>query len=124
MPSTRIMAGAWARAEAARLVDAVQAALLEALGVPDWDRDVVLNVYEDGFRIIPAGCSNRFVRIEITLFTGRSAETKGTLYAAIAERLGALGVPKADVKVILIEMLPENWGSRGVASPAARGAAS
>lgn len=111
MPSTRIMAGAWARAEAARLVDAVQAALLEALGVPDWDRDVVLNVYEDGFRIVPAGCSNRFV-------------TKGALYAAIAERLGALGVPKADIKVILIEMPPENWGSRGVASPAARGAAS
>jgi phenylpyruvate tautomerase PptA (4-oxalocrotonate tautomerase family) len=105
-------------------VDTVQAALLEALGVPDWDRDVVLNVYEDGFRIVPAGCSNRFVRIEITLFTGRSAETKGALYAAIAERLGALGVPKADVKVILIEIPPGNWRSRGVAFPAARGAAS
>lgn len=113
MPSTRITTGAWARGREMAIIDAVQAGLEAGLKIPDWDRDVVVNTYDEGTRIVPTGRSQMYTRIEVQLFSGRSMEAKRRLYGAIVESVSALGVPKTEIKIILVEVPPENWGIRG-----------
>lgn len=113
MPSTRIVTGAWARGQELKVIEAVQAALVSALKIPEKDRDVVIDTYDETNRIVMTGRSQRFTRVEVTLFAGRSLDAKRALYKALNTNLVALGVPETEVKTILIEVPAENWGLRG-----------
>jgi hypothetical protein len=113
MPSTRIVTGDWAYEREGTLIDAVQAALTEALGIPDWDRDIVVDAYDSAHRAVPRGHSERHTRVEITLFAGRSLDAKRALYAALVEHLEKAGVPGLETKFVLYEVPRENWGLRG-----------
>ena len=113
MPSTRITTGIWARGIETKVIEAVQDALLAALKIPDYDRDVVLDLYDDAARIVPTGRSERYTRIEILLFSGRSLTAKKALYSAVVANLSALGVPANEIKTVLIEVPSDNWGLRG-----------
>ena len=113
MPSTRIVTGEWAHDREMELIEAVQSALVNAIKIPDWDRDIVVDLYDGKRRIVPTGSSDRYTRIEIELFQGRSMEAKQELYRAIVQNISALGIPKTEIKTILIEVPPENWGLRG-----------
>jgi phenylpyruvate tautomerase PptA (4-oxalocrotonate tautomerase family) len=113
MPSTRITTGTWARGREATIIEAVQNALLTSLKIPDHDRDVVIDLYDEASRIVPTGRSERYTRIEILLFSGRSLEARKALYSTIVANLSALGVPAGEIKIILIEVPPQNWGVRG-----------
>ncbi|MDI4234095.1 tautomerase family protein [Bradyrhizobium sp. Arg237L] len=113
MPSTRITTGTWALNSEEGVIGAVQSALLSVLKIPDYDRDVVLDIYDAATRIVPTGRSEHYTRIEVTLFSGRSLETKRALYGALVANLSALGVPATEIKIILIEVPAENWGLRG-----------
>jgi phenylpyruvate tautomerase PptA (4-oxalocrotonate tautomerase family) len=113
MPSTRITTGAWAKGHEASVLEAVQNALLSALKIPDYDRDIVLDLYEPDRRIVPAGRSERYTRIEVILFSGRSLDAKKSLYRAVVANLHELGVPASEIKIVLIEAPPEDWGLRG-----------
>jgi len=113
MPSTRITTGAWARGSESSVTEAVQSALLVSLHIPDYDRDIVLDLYETNNRIVPTGRSERYTRIEIILFAGRSLEAKKQLYKALVANLSNLGVPPDQIKTVLIEVPAENWGLRG-----------
>jgi hypothetical protein len=70
MPSTWITTGTWVRGAEEKVIEAVQAALLVSLKIPDYDRDIVLDVYEAPMRIVPTGWSERYARTEITMFLG------------------------------------------------------
>jgi phenylpyruvate tautomerase PptA (4-oxalocrotonate tautomerase family) len=113
MPSTRIATGDWARGREPDVIQAVQGAILRALKVPDWDRDIVLDLYDRTRRIVPGGRSEHFTRVEVELFSGRSLETKRALYKAIVQNLFALGVPKDEIKIILLEVPTQDWGILG-----------
>ncbi|HEX4894563.1 MAG TPA: tautomerase family protein [Hyphomicrobiaceae bacterium] len=113
MPSTRIVTGAWARGSERKVIEAVQAALVSALKIPAKDRDVVIDTYDETSRIVMTGRSQKFTRVEVTLFAGRSMEAKRALYKGLAANLAELGVPETEVKTILIEVPTENWGLRG-----------
>jgi phenylpyruvate tautomerase PptA (4-oxalocrotonate tautomerase family) len=113
MPSTRIATGDWARGRERDLIDAVQSALLSAIRIPDWDRDIVIDLYDSEQRIVPTGRSERYTRVEIELFSGRSTEAKRELYRTVVQNLVVLGVPETEIKTILIEVPAENWGLRG-----------
>lgn len=113
MPSTRVSTGTWAQSRGPEILEAVQAALVEALKIPTTDRDVVLEILDESRRIINPARSDRFTRVEITLFSGRSFAAKRQLYKALVRNLSALGVPEKEVKTVLIEVPPENWGLRG-----------
>jgi phenylpyruvate tautomerase PptA (4-oxalocrotonate tautomerase family) len=63
--------------------------------------------------LVAPGKSEKMVLVEIAMFPGRSRVAKRTLYKGIVERLGALGVPAADVMIVLSEPPLENWGIRG-----------
>ena len=95
------------------LMDAVHAALVEALRIPDHDRvqRIVEHARED-FEL-PPGSSDDFVLVEVTMFAGRSRQAKRLLYQALVRNFGTLGVALTDVFVVLQEPPTENWGIRG-----------
>ncbi|HEY0329499.1 MAG TPA: tautomerase family protein [Rhodopseudomonas sp.] len=113
MPSVSIVTGEWARGREAELIEAVQSAMVSAIKIPDWDRDVTVDLYEPTRRAVPTGKSERFTRVEVKLFSGRSIEAKRALYRAIVDNLAALGVPELETKIILVEVPSHNWGLRG-----------
>lgn len=113
MPSTRVSTGRWAETRSQEVLEAVQAALIEGLKIPETDRDVVLDIYDPSRRIVRPTRTERFTRVEVTLFSGRSLEAKRRLYQALVRNLGALGVPAEEVKTVLIEVPAENWGLKG-----------
>ena len=99
--------------EKAALLEAVHSAVKEALKTPDYDR--TQRLYElapEDFEIQPMK-SERFTLVEITMFPGRSLETKRTLYRSIVGNLGRLGISPEDVFIVLHEPPMENWGIRG-----------
>jgi len=100
-------------AEKQALMEAVQAAITQSLGLPPHDRNLRLGVHGRDEWLLPEGASDKYVLVEIALFAGRTAETKGKLYAAIVERLAALGVGKADVFIRVSDQPRENFGIRG-----------
>ena len=102
-------------AEKQSLVEAVRAALSEALQAPRDDPAVRLAEYphEQFLLPYPDHHSERYTLVEITMFAGRSLDTKRRLYDAIIQRLATLGVPPSDVLIVLHEPPMENWAVNG-----------
>jgi len=92
---------------------AVHAALMTAFKIPDDDRAQRLIEYEPDNFEIPPGRGERFSIVSIDAFAGRSVEAKRALYREIVARLEEVGIPKADVFIVLKEIPMENWGLRG-----------
>ena len=113
MPCVRIATGAWAAGSEMKLIEAVQSALAAAFKIPEGDRDVVLDPYGENRRIVSAGRSERYTRVEIVGIAARSIEAKRTLFKAIADNLEAVGVPRNETRIFLIEPPPESWGIKG-----------
>lgn len=113
MPCVRIATGKWATGIEMKLIEAVQSALVSAFKIPDGDRDVVLDLYDDNRRIVSIGRSEHYTRIEIIGIAARSARAKRTLFKAIADNLEAVGVPRMETRIFLIEPPPESWGIKG-----------
>jgi hypothetical protein len=55
------------------------------------------------------GRTRSVVFIQIFLNAGRSVDVKQSLYARIAENLGAAGVRGDDIVINLVEVPKENW---------------
>jgi len=114
MPDVRVdVRRGWSQGEKQALLEAVHGAMVEALKIPEWDKVLFLNEHAPEEFLIPPGKSDKFARVEITMFPGRSLEAKRHLYQAVVRNLEALGVPRAEVKIVLLEPPMENWGVRG-----------
>jgi 4-oxalocrotonate tautomerase len=93
---------------------AIHEALVEAANAP---ADGLFQIWDevDGSRLVAhptyggVDRSGDLMIIEITLNAGRTLEVKRAMYAAIVERLGALGVRPDDVVINLVEVAKENW---------------
>jgi phenylpyruvate tautomerase PptA (4-oxalocrotonate tautomerase family) len=118
MPLIRVeIREGWPQAEKARLLDAIHAAAVEALRIPDEDRTQILTEHAAEAFELPPGRGERFTLVEVTMFAGRSLDAKRRLYRAVVRNLGRLGVPPSDVLTVLHEVPLESWGVRG-GSPA------
>lgn len=97
------------------MVEAVRGALSEALRAPDEDPTVRLAEYPAELYTLPYPDrhSDRFALVEITMFAGRSMETKRRLYDAVVRRLDDVGVPPQDVLIVLHEPPLHNWAVDG-----------
>ena len=95
------------------IIDAVHAAMVEALKIPQWDKTLRLVVHEPHRFTSDPRKDERFMLISIDLFEGRSLAAKRALYAAIVRNLAAFDIPADHVKVLLREIPTENWGLRG-----------
>ena len=95
------------------LLEAVHAALVEVLKIPDDDRTQRLCEHSPDDFEIPPTRTDRFTLIEITMFPGRSMNAKRHLYQALVRNLAPLGIAPSDVFIVLHEPAMENWGVRG-----------
>jgi phenylpyruvate tautomerase PptA (4-oxalocrotonate tautomerase family) len=101
--------------EQRKLIDAVAAALSEALRAPAADPSVRLLEYPPArFSIpYPDRHSDLFTLVEVTMFAGRSMDTKRRLYQALVDGLTALDVPRNDILIVLHESPMHDWGVNG-----------
>jgi phenylpyruvate tautomerase PptA (4-oxalocrotonate tautomerase family) len=97
------------------LMEAVHAALVSAFRILPSDRNVRLMVHEPHRFACPPHLAQPelYTHVSIDAFAGRSLEAKRALYRAVVENLGARGIPKDHVKILLRELPRENWGIRG-----------
>jgi hypothetical protein len=97
------------------MVAAVRSALSAALRAPQEDPLVRLLEYrrEEFALPYPDRHSDRYTLVEVTLFAGRSMETKRRLYDAIVAALRGFGVGGDDVVIVLHEPPMENWAVSG-----------
>lgn len=95
------------------IILAVNDAIIEALKVPEDTHPTRLCEYDRDAFLIPGESSERFTLVEITVYPGRTLDTRRALYKAVVGRLDALGVAPTDVRVVLYEVPLENWGLRG-----------
>lgn len=64
--------------------------------------------------IYPAGRSERYTIVEISLFEGRSAEAKRKLIRLLFARTAArLGIDPNDLEITIFETPKASWGIRG-----------
>ena len=103
----------WLGERKGEFLDAIHAALVAALHTPPDDKIVRLIEHPRDNFIIPAGMSEKFTRIQIEMFAGRSVDAKRALYKEIVRSLTPFGVPANDVKIVLIEVPKDNVGFRG-----------
>jgi hypothetical protein len=102
-------------AEGLALMEAVQAALVEAFRISPVHRNVTLNVLAPERFVGRLDCPNpdRLTNIDIFVLPGRSLDAKRRLYRGIASRLEALGIPPECILVRLHELSAQNFGVRG-----------
>jgi hypothetical protein len=103
----------WIGENAPAFLEAIHAGIVEALHTPEDDKVLRLIEHPPSHFTIPRSKGERYTHIEITMFAGRTLAAKRALYQAIVRNLQPFGVPPAEVKIILIEVLPESVGVRG-----------
>jgi len=105
--------GSWIGDRKPDFLDAIDAAILESLKTPPGDTILRLIEHAPNRFVHPRGAGDKFTRIEIMMFPGRSGEAKRALYKAIVRNLARFDVPAQDVKILLVEVPKENVGLRG-----------
>lgn len=97
-----------------QLSQAIHAALVNALQYPTnkkFQRFIALNA-EDF--IYPNDRSQNYLIIEISMFEGRSIESKKTLIRSLFENIQRqCGISSQDTEITIFETPKHNWGIRG-----------
>jgi phenylpyruvate tautomerase PptA (4-oxalocrotonate tautomerase family) len=94
--------------------DCVHGCLVEALGLPEDKRFHRFFPMDAEDFIHPDDRTEQYTIIEISMFAGRSEETKRRLIRLLFERIEAdLGVSPQDVEITIFESPAPSWGIRG-----------
>ena len=88
----------------------VMDSVVSALTLPEDDRNIRLIEYKREFFTMKSPYE---IIIEISLFKGRTLDTKKLLYQTITENLQEIGIKKEQIFILLNEQPLENWGVRG-----------
>lgn len=104
----------YASEQETEIIDAVHAAMVEGLKIPESDKTVRLIAHEPHRFVADPGKDDRFTLVSIDLFEGRSLQAKKRLYAAMVRNLAPFDIPADHIKVLLREVPTENWGIRGL----------
>ena len=98
-----------------RLSDVIHSCVVDALQFPLDKRAHRFFPLDATDFFYPAGRTERYTIIEISMFEGRSVETKKRLIRLLFERIHAeLGISAQDVEVTITETPKHNWGFRGL----------
>lgn len=94
--------------------DAIHACVTSALGLPADKRFHRFIALEEEDFIHPADRSSRYTIIEISMFEGRTKETKKELIRTLFQQFeNELGITPQDIEITIHESPKENWGIRG-----------
>jgi len=100
-----------------QLSDVLHSCIMDALDYPENKRAHRFIKLDEGDFYYPEGRSDKFTIIEISMFEGRTIETKKKLYQIIFERFESeLGIAPMDVEITIFETPRHNWGIRGKAA--------
>jgi phenylpyruvate tautomerase PptA (4-oxalocrotonate tautomerase family) len=99
------------RSDLLKMRDSIMDSVVESLQLPPDDRNIRIIEYTQDFFAM----KNPYkMLIEISLFLGRTKETKKRLFQTIVNNLESIGlIKKAEVFIILNEQPLANWGVRG-----------
>jgi len=64
--------------------------------------------------IYPPDRSEKYTIIEISMFEGRTVETKKKLIRLLFEKMSAIGIPSNDLEITIFETPRSSWGIRGL----------
>lgn len=103
------------RPRRAQLSGAIHSCLMDALQLPADKRFHRFIALEPEDFIYPPGRSERYTILELSMFEGRTVETKKRLLRLLFERLQAqLGIAHEDLEITISETPRHNWGIRGL----------
>lgn len=105
--------GSWLDGKQTEFLKAIHRAVAESLQTPVDEPLARLLMHSHDSYLIPDAAGERFTRIEIVLFRGRTLDAKRQLYRSIVRNLVPFGIPPEDVKVVLVEVRAEDVGFRG-----------
>lgn len=93
----------------------IHACAVEALQLPPEKRFHRFFPLDPSDFFFPADRSSRYTIIEISMFEGRSVETKKQLIRLLFSKLHEeLSIPPHDVEITIFETPKQNWGIRGL----------
>jgi phenylpyruvate tautomerase PptA (4-oxalocrotonate tautomerase family) len=97
------------------LSNAIHSCLVDAIGLPADKRfQRFIRLEQEDF-LHPADRSERYTIIEISMFEGRSVDSKKALIRLLFERLQAeCSISPQDVEITIFETPRGNWGIRGL----------
>jgi phenylpyruvate tautomerase PptA (4-oxalocrotonate tautomerase family) len=99
----------------ARMSDAIHACIVEALKFPPDKRAHRFFHLERGDFYYPASASDKYTIIEISMFEGRSVETKKQLMRLLFQRVCAAADRMSnEIEITITETPRHNWGLRGL----------
>lgn len=110
--------GVTTRDQRRAISDALHAAMVETLAIPDDDRFHYFHEFQDDFAfhenvVFGLRRSNRLMCITLS-FNERTDETKAALFESLVKHLQQIaGVPKEDVAFRILETARENWWAAG-----------
>ncbi len=93
------------------LIESTMDCVQKILKLPSDDRNIRLTEYDKGLFLMKP--PYRLI-IEISMFSGRTLDTKRELYLLIVNTLqNKLGIDKSEVFILINEQPKDNWGIRG-----------
>jgi len=98
-----------------QLSDAIHEAAVTALHLPSTKRFQRFVPLDPDCFITPSDRSRDYTVIEVSMFEGRSSETKKLLIQQLYRTTSAIGLGPQDVEITITETPRANWGIRGVA---------
>ena len=99
----------------AKLSEVIHSCVVDALQFPTDKRAHRFFPMDAADFLYPAGRTEHYTIIEISMFEGRSTEAKKRLIRLLFERIhSALGISSQDVEVTITETPKHNWGFRGL----------
>jgi phenylpyruvate tautomerase PptA (4-oxalocrotonate tautomerase family) len=99
----------------AKLSDVIHSCIVDTLQFPRDKRAHRFFPMESGDFLHPASASARYTIIEISMFEGRSTETRKALIRLLFERVGAQCDRKPnEIEITITETPRHNWGFRGL----------
>ena len=98
----------------ARLSETIHSCVVDALQFPPGKRAHRFFAMEPDDLCYPDSATARYTIIEISMFEGRSVETKKRLIKLLFERIAPLGRLPNEIEVTITETPRCNWGLRGL----------
>jgi len=99
----------------AAISNSIHAAVMSVLKYPPEKRFHRFISLEQSEFIYPDDRSDKYIVIEISMFEGRSIDTKKSLIREIFSSIGShTEITPQDIEITIIETRRENWGIRGV----------
>jgi phenylpyruvate tautomerase PptA (4-oxalocrotonate tautomerase family) len=96
------------------LSDAIHEAAVSALQLPSEKRFHRFVPLDPDCFLTPPDRSRDYTVIEVSMFEGRSTETKKLLIAELYRTTTAIGLSPHDVEITITETPRANWGIRGL----------